>query len=214
MIETAEATRLFLVTPPDADPARFPGQLRAALSAADIAAVLIAGKGSAPAEELAAELTPIIQEAGAAALIADDTRLAGHTRADGVQIGGNLSDLEAAVRSFHPKRIVGAANIRSRDAAMDVGEAGADYVFFGRPHGDTHDESHPKAVELAEWWSETTEVPAVLMAGRSLASIETAAATGAAFVAVNQAVWTHPAGPAEAVRLAVEFFGGARRSAA
>jgi thiamine-phosphate pyrophosphorylase len=214
VIEAAEATRLFLVTPPDADPARFPDRLRAALSAADIAAVLIASEGRAAVEGFAAELTPIIQEAGAAALIADDTRLAGHARADGVQIGGSLSDLEAAIRSFHPKRIVGAANIGSRDEAMDAGEVGADYVFFGRPHGDTHDEPHPKAIELAGWWSEMTAVPGVLMAGRSLASIETAAATGAAFVAVNQAVWAHPAGPAEAVRLAVAAIRGARRDAA
>ena len=214
MIETAEATRLFLVTPPDADPASFPDRLRAALSAGNIAAVLIAGDGRWRIEEIAAELTPIIQEAGAAALVAGDTRLAGHAKADGVHIASGLSDLRLAIRSFHSKRIVGAGNITSRDAAMDAGEAGADYLFFGRPHGDTHDEPHPKALELNAWWSEITEVPAVMMCGRSLASIETAAATGAAFVALNSAVWEHPAGPAEAVRLATESLGGVQRSAA
>ena len=85
---------------------------------------------------------------------------------------------------------------------MEAGEAGVDYLFFGRPHGDTHDEPHPKALDLAEWWSELMEVPAVVMAGRSLDSVGEAAATGAAFVAVHQAVWSNEAGPGEAVRAA------------
>ena len=214
MIETAEAPRLFLVTPPDLDPATFPERLRAALSATDIAAVLIASEGRAPAEDIAKELTPLIQEAGAAALIAGDTRLAGHVQADGVQVASGLADLKLAIRSFQPKRIVGAGNIDSRDSAMDAGDAGADYVFFGRPHGDTHDEPHPKALEFAAWWSEVTDVPAVMMAGRSLLSLEATAMTGAAFVAVNQAIWAHPAGPVDAVRLAADSLRAARRNAA
>ena len=47
------------------------------------------------------------------------------------------------------------------------------------------------------------EVPAVVMAGRSLDSVGEAAATGAAFVALDDAVWSNPAGPGEAVRAAL-----------
>ena len=79
---------------------------------------------------------------------------------------------------------------------------GVDYVFFGRPHGDTHDSPHPKALDLAEWWSELMQIPAVMMAGRSLDSVREAAATGAAFVALHDAVWSHASGPGEAVRIA------------
>jgi thiamine-phosphate pyrophosphorylase len=203
MTDPAEPTRLFLVTPGVVDPESFPARLSEALAAGDVAAVLIAtGEQEEAVEAIASKLVPLIQEAGAAALIADHTRVAGRLKADGVQIGTGLGDLRSVVDSFRPKRIVGAGNLHSRHTAMDAGEIGADYVFFGRPHGDTHDAPHPKALDLAEWWSELMEIPAVIMAGRSLDSVGDAAATGAAFVAVNEAVWAHATGPGEAVRVA------------
>ncbi len=200
MTERAEPTRLFLVTPARIDAADFAPLLRQALAAGDVAAVLIAADREI--EATAAALVPIVQEAGAAALVPGDTRLAGHVGADGVQIDTGTDDLRLALQSFRQKRIVGAGNLSSRHVAMQAGEAGADYLFFGRPHGDTHDAPHPKALELAEWWSDLMEIPAVAMAGSALESIGEAAATGAAFVAAGRAVWMHAAGPGEAVRAA------------
>ena len=178
----------------------FPAQLAEALAAAEIAAVLVGLKAGAAPEALAAELVPLIQAAGAAALIPDDTRIAGRLKADGVHVGSGMGDLHAAVESFKPRRIVGAANIHSRHAAMEAGELDVDYLFFGRPHGDTHDEPHPKARDLAAWWSDLMEIPAVIMAGRSLAGIRSAAETGAEFVALHDFVWSHAKGPGEAIR--------------
>lgn len=214
MSDAAEATRLFLVLPPRPEVERFAPLLREALASGDVAAALLATETlGSEAETTAAALVPIIQEAGAAALIADDTRLAGHVQADGVQIGTRLDDLRLALESFRPKRIVGAGNLASRHAAMEAGELEPDYLFFGRPHGDTHDAPHPGALELAEWCSEVMEVPAVMMAGRTLDSVSEAAATGAAFVAVHDAVWSHANGPGEAVRLAQAALDSRRRAA-
>jgi len=198
MTDRTEPARLFLVTPPNADAATFAPRLQEALAAGDVAAVLIADGG----EALAVALVPVVQQAGAAALVLDDTRLAGHAKADGVHVTTGPADFKLALESFKPKRIVGAGNIATRHAAMEAGEAGADYLFFGRPHGDTHDAPHPGALDLAEWWSDLMEVPAVAMAGRAPASIAEAAATGAAFVAANESIWSHPDGPAEAIRAA------------
>jgi thiamine-phosphate pyrophosphorylase len=195
----AEPTRLFLVTPPDFDPAAFAPLLEAALSGGDVAAVLI-GPAAGPTQEQAARtLVPLAQKSGAAALLFEDTRLAGHVGADGVHVESGVPEIRLAIQSFHPKRIVGAGNLTTRHAAMEAGETGADYLFFGRPRGDTHPLPHPKALDLAEWWSELMEVPAVMMAGSAIESVAAAAATGAAFVALNRAVWENPAGPAEAV---------------
>ena len=211
----SEATRLFLVTPPEAEPDAFPDRLAEALAAGDVAAVLIATGGSEPERETwAGKLVPIVQEAGAAALILDHTRVGGRTKADGVQIGSGLGDLRIAAESLRGKRILGAGSLNSRHAAMEAGEIGADYVFFGRPHGDTHDAPHPKALDLAEWWSDLMEVPAVLMGGRTLASVTEAAATGAAFVALHDAVWSHSAGPADAIRQALAALGAEERQVA
>lgn len=215
MTDKAEPTRLFLVTPLAAEPDAFPPRLAEALAGGNVAAVLIAGdtRGNA-GDEMAAALVPLVQEAGAAALIADDTRIAGRHLADGVHIGTGLDALRTAAESFRPQRIVGAGNLHSRHAAMQAAELGVDYVFFGRPHGDIHDEPHPKALDLAEWWADLMEIPAVVMAGRSLDGIRQAAATGAAFVAVNEAVWSHCNGPGEAIRRAAAALNSAGRSAA
>jgi thiamine-phosphate pyrophosphorylase len=215
MNDAAEAARLFLVAPTRIEPERFTPLLAEALAAGDVASVLLASaEGGRDAEAIATALVPIVQEAGAAAIVADDTRLAGRAKADGVQIGTGLSDLRLAVESFRPKRIVGAGNIGSRHAAMQAGEADVDYLFFGRPYGDTHDAPHPKALDLAEWWSDLMSVPAVVMAGRSLESVGAAAATGAEFVALHDAVWSHPGGPGEAVRRAQDALRQRGRDAA
>jgi thiamine-phosphate pyrophosphorylase len=200
MTPPAERTRLFLVAPAAPDRG-FAASLAEALAGGDVAAVLIGcGANEGAAEECARELVPVAQQAGAAALIAEHTRVAGRLKADGVQIGTGIGDLRAAAQTFRPKRIVGAASLYSRHAAMEAGEVDIDYVFFGRPHGDIRDEPHPKALELATWWSEVMQVPAVVMAGRAVESVATAAATGAAFVAVHEAVWAHAGGPVEGVR--------------
>jgi thiamine-phosphate pyrophosphorylase len=208
MTDVGEAPRLFLITPAATDAAAFPPLLAEALAAADVAAVLIADPANAAA------LVPVAQKAGAAALIPDDTRLAGRLKADGVHVGSGLGDLRLAAESFRPQRIVGAGNIHSRHTAMEAGDIGVDYIFFGRPHGDTHDAPHPKALDLAEWWSELMEVPAVMMAGRALASVADAAATGAAFVALHDAVWSHAEGPAAAIRRAAALLRERGRQAA
>jgi len=201
MPDPADVARLFLVTPANIDREGFAARLREALAAGDVAAVLIA---ASPATDAAArEIVAIVQSAGAAALIPDDTRLADRLNADGVHVSGGIDALRAAVDSLRPRRIVGAGNLSARHAAMQAGEVEPDYVFFGRPHGDTHDMPHPKALELAEWWSDLLELPAVIMAGCSIDSVTTAAATGADFVALHDAVWSHPEGAGAAVRQAM-----------
>ena len=214
MSVAADPTRLFLVTPAIIDRDRFVAQLSDALARGHVAAVLVTAAGDQPSQDAAEQIVPIIQAAGAAALIADDTRVAGRLGADGVHIGTGREDLRSAVQAFAGKRSVGAGNLHSRHAAMEAAEAGADYVFFGRPHGDTHEEAHAKVLDLAEWWSELMEIPAVVMAGRALGSVADTAATGAAFVALHEAVWSHPAGAGEAVRRAAEALNGPGRRAA
>ena len=207
-----DSVRLFLVAPANPDPLRFPDQLAEALNAAEVAAVLLFS--AALQGEGAVALVRSVQAAGAAALVAEDTRLMGRVRADGVQIGTGFGDLGTAVETLRPGRIVGAGNIHSRDAAMQAGEIGADYLLFGRPHGDTHDDLHPKALDLAAWWAELMEIPCVLMAGRSASSIERAAASGVDFVGLHDFVWAHEGGPAEAMRAAAAAIGRSERRAA
>ena len=48
---------------------------------------------------------------------------------------GAGSPLAEALAALQPKKIVGAGGPAGRDAAMQAGEAGADYVMFGFPGG-------------------------------------------------------------------------------
>ncbi|MGL4404699.1 MAG: thiamine phosphate synthase, partial [Notoacmeibacter sp.] len=46
--------------------------------------------------------------------------------------------------------------------------------------------------EMAEWWAAIIEIPAIIMAGSTVASISSAAATGVEFIALGQAVFATP----------------------
>ena len=197
-------TRLYLVTPPNVDLASFSIELEKALSAADIAAVLIAGQAN-DMVPVADVLVPLVQSHGAAALIENNCGVAARTNADGVHVSGSKTELQSAIERFRPQQIVGAGDLDNRHAAMQAGECGVDYVFFGRPHGDIRPEPHPKNIALAEWWSSIFEIPAVVMTGRDITSVADAAATGAEFVALQSACWDYDGGPAEAVARAKEL---------
>ena len=197
--------RLCLVTPRDLDVATFPAVLDAALAAGDVASLIIDFDGGSDAtrQRIAEILTPIGQARGAAVVVRNDTRAAGRSKADGVHVDTGRADLDAALETFHPAGIVGAGNLATRHEAMEAGETQADYVFFGDLDRSETPEGNPRARELAEWWVPLFEPPVVLMAGADLSSLEAAIATGAEFVALRDAVWRHPAGPAAAVAEAV-----------
>jgi thiamine-phosphate pyrophosphorylase len=99
---------------------------------------------------------------------------------------------------LRPKLIVGAGGARTRHDAMALGEANPDYLFFGRPRWRHRDGIFPKVLDLAAWWS-SVFLSAMVMGGRSLASVEEAAAEGIEFVALSRAVFDDPRGPAAAV---------------
>lgn len=208
-------SRLFLVTDPAAEPEAAAAALAEALAGGDVAAVLISATGSDEAayQRLAERLAPLAQGAGAAAIVVEDSRAAGRAKADGVHMqfsgrreGGEEAhedlaarDIRAAIERFHPDQIVGVGNIRDRHDAMSAAEDGCDYVFFGLLDLAPGEDVHPKTLAFAEWWAEVFEIPCVALAGTSLASVADVAETGADFIAVREAVWSHPEGPRAAV---------------
>jgi len=196
--------RLFLITPADIDPAVFPAALEAALAAGDVASLLIAPTVTSPAQgqRLAEILAPIAQAHDVAALVVDDSRAMGRAKADGLHVEAGPQALADAIEALQPKSIVGAGNLRSRHEAMAAAEAGADYVFFGLLDLEQDPEPHRKTLDLGAWWADLFEPPCVLLAGSDIASVETCAQTGADFVAVRDAVWGHPDGPAAAIKAA------------
>jgi thiamine-phosphate pyrophosphorylase len=194
--------RLYLVTPRILDPIAFAPVLAEALAAGDVASLLIAPEVTSEAalQRIAETLVPIAQKAGVAALVVDDSRAVGRSKADGIHVEAGPEALSEALDGFHPNGIVGAGNLRTRHEAMAAAEAGADYVFFGLLDRPDDEQTHRKTLDLGSWWADLFEPPCVVLAGSDLASVTECAETGADFVALRGAAWDHPAGAAEAVR--------------
>jgi thiamine-phosphate pyrophosphorylase len=135
-------------------------------------------------------LVAMTQKAGAAALIAGDARLARTVKADGVHLGVGESYAEAR-ETVGRGAIVGGDAGGSRHDAMELGEAGADYVAFGVPGHDaesvTLDEEDARELrlELIDWWSEIFEPPCLALDVVSPDEARALADVGADFIAVT-----------------------------
>lgn len=192
------APQLYLITPADPDPVSFARHLMAVLSGPDVSALLLR-RGSlddATYGDLATRLVQVGQAAGAAVLVEDDVDLARSVGADGVHVTtGGLKSIRAAIEAVKPDGIVGVGNVRSRHDAMSFGELDVDYLMFG-PLGGAGD---PQAVELAQWWAETFEIPAVH--SDPAADLSAPEVTGAEFLALSDSVWLadDPAGALAAI---------------
>lgn len=196
-----EAPRLYLITPPITDAAGFVQKFEAALTAGDVACVLLRSAGGDPsaAKKIVRTLVPLAQQHGAACLV-EDPQLAVRAGADGVHVEGSGEALDAAVASLKPDKIVGVGAIASRDEAMAAGEADVDYLMFGGA-----DDARPFAdiLDFVGWWAEIFNVPCVAYA-RSLEEVAPLGRAGADFVALGAAIWDDPRGVEAAVKDAVQ----------
>ncbi|MDZ7823106.1 MAG: thiamine phosphate synthase [Ahrensia sp.] len=182
--------RLVLITPSNQDAAGLSTNLKAAVSAGDVASIIVPQYDMSDDiyQELLSHMVEIGQTAGAAVIAAGDTRIAGRCNADGLHVSGGFTEVRAALKEFGQKWIVGCGGPETRHAALTLGEENPDYVFFGRFGQDTHAAPHKRNLELADWWSKVVAVPCILMGGNDLATLADAAGTGADFVALSTAI--------------------------
>jgi len=198
-----EACRLYLITPPALDPARFADRLAAALDAGDVASVQLRLKDTDDDAicRAAERLAPLAQRRGVAFLMNDRPDLALATGCDGVHVGQEDASYAEARRLLGPGRIVGVTCHESRHLAIEAAEAGADYVAFGAffPSG-TKAAKHRAEPEILRWWSEIMTVPAVAIGGITPENCAPLVQAGADFLAVISAIWDCPEGPGAAVK--------------
>jgi len=155
-----------------------PARLSAALSACRAAAVLIRGATDVTHVKPLVEAT---QKAGAAAIVADDARLARTTRADGVHLSwsDNLEDRYAEAREILGRQgIVGVEAGPSRHDAMTLAEAGAEYVALGASL------TAEAQRDMVAWWAEIFEIPGVALGVESAEAAGVLAAAGADFIGI------------------------------
>ena len=199
--------RLYLITPPISDAEAFKPILEAAFEGGRIDSILmrIASSDEREVKRIVQMLAPIAQDQSAAVLIepTTDLRLAARAGADGIHIRYSETGLEEAIEAQKPDRIVGVQGLKTRDQAMNAGEAGADYLMFGEPYPDGVLPDFEMVCERVSWWTETFLTPCVAYAP-TLSDVPRLADIRAEFIALDGAVWEASEGPEAAVRTALD----------
>ena len=181
----------------------FPVQLEAALSAGPVAAFQFRVKDvdQHEAAALAEPLQAICAAHDVAFIVNDSVALAKRLKADGVHLGQGDGDVSEARELLGRDAQIGVTCHNSRHLAMEAAEAGADYVAFGAFYPtQTKSVEHIADLDTLQKWSLVTEVPCVAIGGITADNAKPLIDGGADFIAVSNAVWTHPQGPAEAVK--------------
>lgn len=176
-------------------------RLAAALAAVFIPSVLLVPPaGQSFDQATTRQLVELAQSKGAAALLLDEPDLARQLKADGIHLpdGKDLNDrYQAARKTLGGGRIVG-VQVSSRHDAMVLGEAGADYIAFGRL--SSAEEAREKQLELIAWWAELFEVPCVALGSSTVNEAVTLARSGADFVEFRIASGISPANIADEIK--------------
>lgn len=177
--------QIYLIAPLDTEPQAFAARLAEVLAAADVAALLLprAERGETAYKNLAKAVVPVAQAAGCAVLVEGDPGLVKLLGADGLHVSGPAKAVKDAVSALRPSLIVGAGPVSGRHEAMVLGEQDPDYLFFGPQAGPLD----PATREVAQWWSQTMEIPAVLSDPQS--PPESIDAAGCEFVALSDSIW-------------------------
>lgn len=129
-------------------------------------------------------------------MVEDDAALAQDLQADGVHVGWSENSLEAYQKArlkLGASALIGADAGRSRHVAMQLGEAGADYVAFGIPeHVDDKATARQRQLDLITWWAEIFEPACIAFDTTTSDDIAHLAAAGADFIALPLADGTSP----------------------
>lgn len=191
MSEVENRCRIVLIAPPVSDADQAARVVGDALRGGDVASVILPQYelDDRSFQALAEVVVPVVQRAGAAALICGEHRVAARTKADGLHVDGPVEAVREAMEQFSPDHIVGGGRAKDRHGALELGELRPDYVFFGKLSGDIKPEPHRKNVELGRWWASMVEIPCVIMGGRAIDCVQEVAESGAEFVALRDAVF-------------------------
>jgi len=183
--------QLYLRVPDGVEPGAARDCLAAALEAGDVAALLVRGDG---AEErtvrMLGKLQSLAQGRNVAVVLAGPENLAQRLGADGVEVSGRAG-YDAARQRLGASAIVGADCGTSRHFAMEMAEAGADYVGFAN--------AAEGGLDLVAWWGELFEVPCVALDPVAPDEAGELARLGADFVRPAEAMWDSPASAREAI---------------
>lgn len=208
-----DSPRLYLMLPSGVTAQALPALLKPALESGDVACLLASTEGMT--EDAARAVLAACMKACAGfdtAVLATDVRLAKAVNCDGAHLSLRSDEPEklvpAAAKLIKPDYILGVGGLRSRHAAMAAGELDVDYVMFGEPAPDGFVAPLAQVEERVSWWAEIFNVPCVAYAP-AMDAIHPLCAAGADFIALREAVWSHPQGAGAGVNEALRLLASA-----
>lgn len=157
----------------------------AACAAGGVASALAPG-------DLVAALTPLAVKHDVALLSMDEKNA---RVCDGIEVA-TRADYDHARKLLGPDKIIGALCGTSRHIAMDLAEAGADYVAFHQARLKPHEEP------IIAWWSSLFEVPCVAADPVGPESVAALLTQQPDFIRPPDSIWTSPE---EARRIVAEL---------
>jgi thiamine-phosphate pyrophosphorylase len=189
-------------------------RLAAALDAAKIAAVMIAPAPNRPLDAASAKpLVDLAQAHGVAAFIHGNAELARSLGADGVHLPPSLQladDFAKARKILGPTAMIGIDAGSSRHDAMELAEAGADYIAFSIDNAvaPAETDNSDAAGELSEiisgdliaWWVDIFQTPCVALGVRTADDATDVARRGCEFLSITLEPGLSPAATADFVR--------------
>lgn len=182
---TLPKCRLFLVAPASGTADLLADCLAAAVAAGDVASLLITDQGEPGLmEQIARRLLPLAQAGDAAVLIENDYKLAQALGADGLEIDADVQVLKNHRAAAGADLAIGVNCGNDRHLAMEMAEAGADYVRISPFAAGPGDEP------LIAWWSQLFEIPSVTDEALTSEQITEAVQLGADFVRPDDDMWT------------------------
>lgn len=182
--------RLFLVAPQDTAADVRPC-IDAACAEGDVASIILP-------PQLAKTLTRDIQTKGVAVLTTGDPRNAARFGCDGLHIEPSRQAYDEARGSAGKGRIIGAYCEASRHLAMEMAEAGADYIAFSQ---------NARAVggePIIGWWSSMFETPCVAFDPVEPEALDILLPQNPDFIRPSDAMWLHPEGARRTVSLLMQ----------
>lgn len=157
----------------------------AACAAGDVASAVAPGG-------LIGALMPVAEKQGVALLSLDEKNA---QACDGIEVT-NRADFDHARKLLGPDKIIGALCGTSRHAAMDLAEAGADYIAFHQARLMPHEEP------IIGWWSSLFEVPCIAADPVGPEQLAPLLTQHPDFIRPPESIW---ASPEEARRIVTEL---------
>jgi len=169
-----ETPQIYLITPPDFDPAVFSGQLAGILDTVEIACVRLnmATQDEAVLSRAADQVREVAHARDVPLIINDHLQLVTPLGLDGVHLNDGARSVRYTRKELGADAVIGTYCGPSRHEGMSAGEGGADYISLGPIGETTLGDGNTAELETFEWWSQMIELPVVAEGALSVQAIE------------------------------------------